>query len=261
MEPLYTAKNTNPAYQLNWSVSLFGRNSLPSLGEWLDALKESTEPDGVRILEFNLTRPDTAQLLISTVPHVAPAEVLRSVKGRWQNQFRKTFPQMFRRNYFISSVGETHCGELDQYISLQTERHTMADARVQKTIEELQFHDDTVDLGLVRGSSHGQFIYGLQVVVQNESGWSETDSDLLKDLQETTRSVAKQHDWLLSRIGLLTNHLHVLLGPAITDSPESVALSLMNELANVYDLKPVLRYSYYAGTFGRYDRNAIRHRL
>ncbi len=61
-----------------------------------------------------------------------------------------------------------------------------------------------------------------------------------------------------SRIGLLSNHVHVLIGPAVSESTASVALSLMNNLAYVQGMKPVLRFSYYAGTFGPYDRNAVR---
>ncbi|MFO1004083.1 MAG: hypothetical protein U0936_27515 [Planctomycetaceae bacterium] len=69
---------------------------------------------------------------------------------------------------------------------------------------------------------------------------------------------ARKKDWRLSRIGILSNHLHILPGAAVTESPQSVALSLMNNIAYVYSMTPVLKFSYYAGTFGGYDRGAIR---
>ncbi len=72
---------------------------------------------------------------------------------------------------------------------------------------------------------------------------------------------ANKHRWRLSRIGLLSNHIHILLGAAVTESPESVALSLMNNLAYVQEMKPVFRFSYYVGTFGPYDRGAVRREL
>jgi REP element-mobilizing transposase RayT len=168
---------------------------------------------------------------------------------------------MFRRNYSIAGVGEAHCRELDHYIANQPDRHAMADRRVQQQLAELQFHDPAVDLCRIRTTSHGQYVYGLQVVVENELGWHETRREILNESLETIRAVAKKSDWLLSRIGIVTNHLHVLLGPAITDSAETVALSLMNSLAFTQNSKPILRHSYYVGTFGKYDRNAIRHRL
>ena len=55
--------------------------------------------------------------------------------------------------------------------------------------------------------------------------------------------------------------VHILLGCAVTESPESVALSLLNNLAFVQGMKPVYRFSYYVGTFGKYDRNSIRRRV
>ena len=72
---------------------------------------------------------------------------------------------------------------------------------------------------------------------------------------------AKKHSWGLARIGLVANHVHILLNTNVTESPESVALCLMNNLAYVQQMKLVLRFSYYVGTFGEYDRGAIRKKL
>ena len=52
--------------------------------------------------------------------------------------------------------------------------------------------------------------------------------------------------------------MHVLLGADVTESPRSIALSLMNNIAYVYDMKPILKFSYYVGTFGGYDRGVVR---
>ncbi len=54
MEPIYSAKNTKAAYQLNWSVALFGSTEVPSSKGWLNDLKSATERDGVRILECHV---------------------------------------------------------------------------------------------------------------------------------------------------------------------------------------------------------------
>ena len=70
------------------------------------------------------------------------------------------------------------------------------------------------------------------------------------------RTAAKKR-WRLSRIAILSNHQHILLGTNATDSPASVALAIMNNLAYAQGMKPVLRFSYYVGTFGPYDRNAV----
>ncbi|MFV1966026.1 MAG: transposase [Pirellulaceae bacterium] len=258
MKPIYTADNTTPAFQLNWSVTLFGRVAFPPSSEWLDQLSAATEPDGVRMLEFRCNQPSVGQFLVSTRPQLSPSQIIRSLKGRWQYLIRTRHPSAFRRNYFIASVGEANCQVLDQYIARQTSKHSMADPRVQERLPSLQFVDPAVDLGKVMTGNYGQFVYGLQVVLENEGGWNEIRDKVLADLREMIiRTAAKKH-WRLSRIGLLSDHIHVLLGAMVTESPASIALSLMNNLAYAQGMKPVFRYSYYVGTFGPYDRGAVR---
>jgi len=80
---------------------------------------------------------------------------------------------------------------------------------------------------------------------------------VLAAYQRSIIAGCRRHDWLLSRIGLLSNHLHILLAAGIADSPQSVVLSLMNNLAYSQAMKAIWRFSYYAGTFGPYDRGAI----
>ena len=258
MKPIYTVDNTNPAYQLNWSVSLFGRIAFPPPSDWLDQLRTATEPDGVRILEFRSTQPNVGQFFVSTRPPLSPSEVVRSVKGRWQYLIRTKHPKAFRRNYFIGSVGEANCGVLDQYIAKQNSKHPMADPDVQKSLESLQFHDPSVDLGQVITGSHGQFVYGLQVVVETKDGLNEIHPGVLTASRAVIIGAGEKHRWRLSRIGLLSNHIHILLGPDVTESPADVALSLMNNLAYAQGMKATFRYSYYVGTVGPYDRNALR---
>ena len=54
MQPLYTPDNTTAAYQLNWSVALFGTDEFPPAANWLSELKAVAESDGVRILEHHI---------------------------------------------------------------------------------------------------------------------------------------------------------------------------------------------------------------
>ena len=261
VQPIYTVENTRPAFQLNWSVCLFGKVDLPPPSTWLDQLNAATKPDAVRILEFRTTRSNVAQFLVSTVPNVSLAEIIRSLKGRWLYLIRTEHPKAFRRNYYIGSVGEANNRVLDQYIAGQTSKHKMADPRVQKHLESLQFHDTSIDLGLVKTSNYGQFVHSLQVVVENVDAWHEIREQVLADSRAMIIRTAAKKSWQLSRIGMLSNHIHVLLGADMSESPASISLSLMNNLAYVQGLKPVLRFSYYVGTFGRYDRNAVRRGL
>jgi len=261
MQPIYTASNTTSAYQLNWSLSLFGKTALPPLTDCLDQLKTDTERDGVRILEARIKPPNVGQFLVSTRPGLTPWEIARSVKGRWQYAIRSQDAGAFRRNYHIESVGEVTCSVLDKYVAVQPERHSMVDPRVQERLLSLQFYDPEIDLRSARMSAHASFIYDLQVVVENAECLQNVEASVLSSSREMIIRAALKKQWLLSRIGIVSNHIHILLGARLTDSPASIALALMNNLAYAQGMNCVLRFSYYVGTFGPYDRNAVRQLL
>ncbi|TWU45801.1 Transposase IS200 like protein [Novipirellula aureliae] len=258
MEPIYTADNTTNAYQLNWSLALFGKSELPKQSAWLEELQLATAVDGVRILSSHVRSGNTLQFLVSTRPASSPSDIVRSVKGRFQYLIRGRIPKAFRRNYHIQSTGEANSSVLDQYVAGQTTKHPMADDDTQARLQAIQFHNHSVDLSKLTIGTYGQFLNSLQIIVENTGGWNEVRHAQLERVRNVIIRACEKKEWQLSRIGLLSNHVHVLLGASVTKSPQSVALSLMNNIAYVYDMKPILKFSYYVGTFGGYDRGAVR---
>jgi REP element-mobilizing transposase RayT len=261
IQPRYTFNNCSAAYQLNWSLSVFGRESLPSPASSIEHLCEAIAKDHIKILEFNHKPPNIVQFFVSSRPDLNPAGIVRLIKGRWQYLMRSTEPIQFRRNYRITSIGSAKADVLDAYIDRQPDRHPMADHRVQELLESLQFYESQVDLTNIRRSSHGEFLYALQVVIESESGWHDVRPSVLTAYRQAIIASCHKHGWLLSRIGLLSNHIHVLVGPCIEDTPMDVALVLMNNMVFTQDMKPMFRTSFYLGTFGEYDRGAIWHCL
>ena len=258
MEPIYTAHNTRAAYQLNWSLSLFGKVAFPKPSTWQNSLKSATESDGVRILNCSARDENVIQFLISTQPEKSPSNIVRSVKGRLQYLIRNRIPKAFRRNYHIQSVGEVNSDVLGDYVQRQTGKHPMVDPSVQALLESVQYHDSIVDLAKPRIGTYGQYLNSMHLVFENAHGWNETRANQLAQVRSIIVGSARKKSWQLSRIGLLANHIHILLGAAVTESPESVAIALMNNIAYVYEMTPILKFSYYAGTFGGYDRGAVR---
>ena len=61
MTPIYLPENCHSAFQLNWSVAVFGQHDLPPKTAWYESLKTATEADGVRILEVHVPQPRVAQ--------------------------------------------------------------------------------------------------------------------------------------------------------------------------------------------------------
>lgn len=168
MEPIYTAVNTSAAYQLNWSIALFGKQELPDHAIWCDALKAATESDGVRILSSHVRSDNTLQFHVTTCPESSPSDIVRSVKARLQYLIRDFHPKAFRRNYHVHSIGEVKSDILDQYVAGQTLKHPMAASAVQACLEALQFHDEGIDLTQCCLSTYGQYLNSLQIVLENE---------------------------------------------------------------------------------------------
>ena len=257
MQPIYTDFNTNFAYQLNWSLSLFGKSSLPSKEIWFNALSIATEADEVRVLSAVNRSDNVVQILVSTKPKSSPSDIVRSVKARLQYLLRDQVPSAFRRNHHIASVGDAKASVLDQYVASQADKHPMAASIIQSRIVGMQFYDASIDLSKTMVGTYGMYLNSMQIVLENTEGWHEVSDDRLNRVRRTLISAASKKSWRLSRIGLLSNHIHILLGAGATESPQTVALSLMNNIAYVYEMKPILKYSYYAGTFGSYDRGVI----
>ncbi len=137
----------------------------------------------------------------------------------------------------------------------------MADEKMQAILDRTQFEAKSVSLTDVVRSSHGEYRYALQIVLELETGWHDTREEALIGYRKAIVGSCCKHKWRLKRIGILSNHFHILVGPGIEDSPEHVALVFLNNLSYSQDMKPICRFSYYAGTFGEYDRGAIWNRL
>jgi len=257
MEPIYTPANTTAAYQLDWSLALFWRAAAVNDSTWLDPLSRAAENDGVRILKHEQRDERTSLFLLSTRPPVSPVHILRSVKGRLQYLVRDAMPRAFRRNYSLRSVGSAKRDVVENYISGQPGHHPMADERVQARLAAHQVQDPRVDLTAPRRSAHGQYWFNLHVVLVNEGRGMEIRDDVLALLGRAVERTAKKHGHALSCRAVLPDHIHVAMGCPEGQSPEEVALSYMNNCAHACGMKPVLRPSYYVGTFGEYDLGAV----
>ncbi len=161
---IYTLDNCCPAYQLNWSLSVFWRD--PPVGDgWLDALKQATEPDGVRVLNHRFSEPGTSQLLLSTKPPVSPHALVRSVKGRLQYLVREAATQSLPAELFLRTIGSAKREHVENYVHRQTGHHPMADSRAQAVFEPHQVCRAQVDLAQPRQGDHALYWYNLHIVL------------------------------------------------------------------------------------------------
>jgi REP element-mobilizing transposase RayT len=257
MDPLYTSANCTPAYELRWSLSVFATVTLPPSQQWLDELEQVVEKDGVRILEHRL-QPPTHQFLLSTKPLIAPPQIVKSVKGRLQHFLRRSHSDVFRRNFSLTSVGDVRRQVVEAYVANQLGHHRMADDRVEQRLARFQLQFPEVDLSQAQFGSHGRYLYNLHLVLVHDGRWHDVCEERLKRTRDTVVKIAAKKGHRLSRAALLSDHLHLTLGGNLAESPETIALSYLNNLAHAHGMQPLFQFSYFAGTFGEYDLGAIR---
>jgi REP element-mobilizing transposase RayT len=176
-----------------------------------------------------------------------------SVKGRLQHAIREERPKAFRRNYGLRSVGSATRKVIEQYVTSQVAHHPMADLNVQETLRDIQIDDPSVDLSAPRQNAHALYWYNLHVCFIADGRCMEVHREPLLAMRSMILRSAAKHAHLLSRGGILADHIHLTLGCDVKDSPSDVALSYMNNLAYSCGMKRAFAFGYYVGTFGEYD--------
>jgi REP element-mobilizing transposase RayT len=253
-DPLYSSQScSNPAYQLDWSYSLFWRDP-PGDESWLPELQRRTEKDQIRILQHQFQDPNLSQFLISTRPSVAPLLIAQRVKGRLQHLLGAS---PFRRNYALRSVGSTRRDKLLEYLAGQLDHHALADARVDERLRAYQIHQPEVDLARPQETSHARYWYNLHIVLVNADRLIETQDEVFAGLRDMILAASRSKGHRLSRAALLPDHLHLALGCNLEESPEEVVLGYLNNLAFARGMRAVFRHGYFVGTFSEYDLGVI----
>lgn len=255
ISPIYTVDNTSVAWQLEWTLTLFWREATYG-SPWLNDLKACLENDGIRILAHQRGESSRSQFLLSMRPDVKPVEVAGNTKGRLQYLLRDETPAAFRRNYDLHSLGSTQLEKVEAYVANQLEHHQVDVPEVKWPLTDLQFVDPEIDLIRPRFTSHGRYRCNLHVSLRFQESVT-TDAGDWERTRTIIRRTAAAKRHLLSRIGMIPDHVHFVLGFSFSESPLALALSYMNNIAYAFGMKDVLRPSCYLGAIGEYDLGAI----
>ena len=124
-------------------------------------------------------------------------------------------------------------------------------------LADLQIVNPEVDLGQPRFTAHARFRCNLHLVFVLQRRWRELRPELWEAVRQLIRKASTKKGHLLSRLGLLPDHIHLVLGFGPDESPLEVAASYMNNIAFAHDMQPALIPSCYLGTIGEYDLGAI----
>ena len=254
MDPYYTADSCTPAYQLRWSLALFPNSPLPTAESWLAPLNAALESDCIRVLQASTSPKGALMLLLSTQPLATPALIVQRSKGRLQNLLKHKGITC-RRNFRLTTVGDANSTSVEKYVENQLEHHNLASKR---SLADVAWSDPLVKIEEPLYSSHAQYILGLHVVLVHIERWCMTDPEFLKVTQSGVLKTAAKYDCSVSRIGILADHVHATIRFHYELSPDALALSLMNNTAYLHGMRRLWADSYYVGTIGPYNMNAVR---
>jgi REP element-mobilizing transposase RayT len=201
------------------------------------------------------------QALVSSLPNLPPSKIVKLVKGSAQHLLRLEDEAKLSRNFRLVSTGSANLSTVENYVNGQLEHHPLASSFSMERMKPFSQSFDGVDLSQPIQSSHGQYILGLHLVFVHAQRWRTVNEDFQKKTQAAILGTAKKKLHRVSRISILPDHTHITLGFGYQESPEAIALSYMNNIAFKHEMQPFLMHSYYVGTIGPYNINAIRQQL
>ena len=184
--------------------------------------------------------------------------ILKSVKGRLQHLLRPQMRLAWRRNFRLTSVGDANIATVENYVAKQLDHHPLASAKSQQNLADYQWQDPAIDLAQPVFSSHGQFVLALHLVFVHSERWRNVSSDFVQKTQRAILQTATKKGQQISRLSILADHVHFTLRFGYDSSPEEVALSYMNNVSYRHGMLRIWMDSFYVGSIGPYDMNAVR---
>jgi REP element-mobilizing transposase RayT len=216
------------------------------------------EADGLRLLEAKV-QPDVLLVLFSGTPMVSAKFLATRAKGRLDHALRQMgCPVVFSRKVAVRTVGDANRQTIDSYLAAQAVRGDFVEPAFAAKLNSVALHDPKVDLSQPQELAHSRYWNSLQLVLVTESRQSLRHLEVLAQLVEFSRRVARAKGYRLSRAAPMLDHLHLTLSIPPDVSPLEAVFAYQNNLAYLLNLGRIWKETFYVGTFGEYGMGAIR---
>ena len=255
--PIYSATSCKPAYQLRWSLSIFPQTLLPRVDKWLNDLQASIVRDQVHTPDTRILSDNVTQFLLSTEPSASPPNIVKSVKGRLQTILCPELKVAYRRNFRLTSVGDASIEVVENYVAAQLAHHRNAFTTAPVKFESIQYEDGRVDLSVPVNSAHGQYLIALHIVLMHAERFRIGDLKFLCLTKDSIMRHAAENQHRISRLAILPDHVHFTVGVGYDQSSVEIVLSYMNQVAAAHGGLRLWMDSFYVGTIGPYDMEAV----
>ena len=256
----YIANQVEPAYSLRFVWFTWLTDGINTL--WPRGLSSRIEPmweaDGMRLLSAHRNKSQVT-VTFSAKPSVCPVFLAQRAKGRLAYQLRKEGIQHeFSRKFAVRSVGENTNRDVELYIAGQIAKEQFVDPRFVEMLSRFRYQWDDVDMSLSWEAKRSRYWYDLHLVLVTEERFRLSTENVLESILERLIAVRDRERYLFKSLQLMPDHLHLLFRANVEHSPAQIAETFQNETAAAIGLR-VWKDTYYVGTTGEYNMNAIRH--
>lgn len=259
---IYAADQLKPAYQLRYTWT-----GWPSKGtrfptepdlDFFQPLDTAWQSDQLKRISTNWN-DERIRFTFSTTPAISPTHFVARVKGRLQHAFRTAgTPVKFSRKVAFRGIGDNHSTEIERYLSQQVTKERFFDDRFAALLREFTQVGDRRRFAEPIASNSGRYWYNLHIVLVTAGRGNISSLEELRKLDRAVGATERKHGYDIVMRSWLLDHLHLGLRGNISESPEDVALALLNNTAYAVGQNAIWQRGYYAGTFSEYDTNAVR---
>ena len=265
LTPIYAADKLEPAYHLRyaWTGWPTAGTRFPAEpnANFFGALETAWQSDQLNCIATNWNA-DKIQFTFSTMPTVSPTFFVARVKGRLQHALRIAgTPVKFSRKVAFRAIGDNHSTEIERYLSQQVTKEGFADERFAERLRQFTKMGDRRRFADPIASNSGRYWYNLHIVLVTAGRGKITSLEQLRELDRAIDGTASKHGYDVVMRSWLLDHVHLGLRGNINDSPEEIALALLNNTAYAVGQNAIWQRGYDAGTFSEYDTNAAELKL
>ena len=232
-------------------------------------LGELLEPYGINVLELATTSTEF-QAMLSLTPTESASTAASKSKGRiskWltDHQSKSNSDTKLARGYFALTLGEPDSKSVNDYLEKQSEHHGY-DQRVRPPIFMQSFHYDN-EKRKELATDHASTLLRYHVVLAT---WHRHGIFIDETARCITERWLELHDgFLIDKVSIVPDHVHIALTLHPTQSPINVVAALMNtsqdlmwdRFPNVVIKASVERLwqpSAYIGSYGALSSKAIK---
>jgi putative transposase len=271
-------KALEAAYQLHFYVCLKTRYRRPILkGESEKSLVQNVLKEICAREEYHLLETDTSQdhlrLLVSLQPTHTVSGLVRTLKGNLDQRFRLNFQSLLEANrlrslwargYFARSSGKVSLDNARRYVEGQASHHGYRGHWTKGLhYKNPTFRSPAFKLG------HCLCLLNYHIVLATQHRLAIFDESMAPGLFDYVTSIGAKHRFAVDRIGLLPDHMHLVLEAVPSVSVEQIVRAIMENTwywittrysgtVKQMEAWDIWQPSFYAGTVGEYSTAQIK---